>query len=98
MVVVVGLLYFLIDSVLSVLLVSLSPNPSQGTGFKPSRQVIPLVRIVKRLFATIFARLILFVLGFWWIPVEVVNEKRGYVSRKYHTLHPLNHTTTDEIR
>ena len=98
MVVVVGLLYFLIDSALSALLVSLSPNPSQGTGFKPSHQTIPLIRIVKRLFATVFARLILFVLGFWWIPVEVVNEKRGYVSPKYQIFYPLNRTTADGIR
>lgn len=95
---VVGLLYFLIDSALSALLVSLSPNPSLGTEFKPSHQAIPLIRIVKRLFATVFARLILFVLGFWWIPVEVVNEKRGYASRKYQTFHPLSCTATDGTR
>ena len=98
MVVVVGLLYFLLDSVLSALLVSSSPNSSQGIGFKPSYQTIPPIRIVKRLFAAVFARLILFVLGFWWIPVEVVNKKRGYASWKYYTSYPLNFTTTDEIR
>lgn len=98
MVVVVGLLYFLIDSALSALLVSLSPNPLQGTEFKPSHQAVPPVRIVKCLFATVFARLILFVLGFWWIPVEVMNEKRGYASRKYQTFHPLNCIGTDEIK
>ncbi|KAF9783036.1 hypothetical protein BJ322DRAFT_1074087 [Thelephora terrestris] len=39
--------------------------------------VVPPIRIVKRLIATVFARLILFTLGFWWIPVEVVNKRRG---------------------
>lgn len=38
---------------------------------------VPPVRVVKRLIATIFARLILLVLGFLWIPVEVVGRKRG---------------------
>lgn len=80
-VVAVGLLYFLLDSALSVLLVSsLSSNALQGTGFTSSCQAIPPIRVVKRLFAAVFLRLILFVLGFWWIPVEVVNKKRGYVG------------------
>ncbi|KAF9653457.1 hypothetical protein BDM02DRAFT_3135724 [Thelephora ganbajun] len=64
-VIVVGLLYFLLDSVLSVL------------------SAIPPVQIVKRLFATVFARLILLILGFWWMPVEVVNKKRGRINESW---------------
>jgi len=56
------------------------------------------MRIVKRLFAAVFARLILFVLGFWWIPVEVINKKRGFVGRKYPPFRLPNSTATDEIR
>jgi len=59
LVVVVGLVYFLLDSALSTLL------------------AIPPTRVIKRFLAAIFARLILFVVGFLWIPVEVVNRKRG---------------------
>ena len=77
---VVGLLYFLIDPALSVLLVSLSSAIPQGRELTPPRQAIPPARIAKRLFAAVFARLILFVLGFWWISVEVVNKKGGYVG------------------
>jgi len=38
---------------------------------------VPSTRIVKRLFAAVFARSILLILGFWWIPVEIVRKKRG---------------------
>jgi hypothetical protein len=97
-VVVVGLFYFLLDSALSVFLVSSPLDALQRNGLTPSYQAIPPIRIVKRLFATVFARLILFALGFWWIPVEVVNKKRGYVGWEYHTFHLPNFATTDEIR
>ena len=74
---VVGSLYFLLDSILSVLLVSFFPDAVQWSELMPPCQVVPPIRIAKRLFAAVFARLILFVLGFWWISVEVVNKKRG---------------------
>ena len=97
-VVVVGSLYFLLDSILSVVSVSLLSNALIGSGLTSPCQVVPPIRIAKRLFAAVFARLILFVLGFWWIPVEVVNKKRGYVYWKYHTSHTSNSITTDEIK
>ena len=78
-VVAVGLLYFLLDSALSLLSVSLSSHTLRVTRLTLHYQTIPPIRIVKHLFATVFARLILFILGFLWIPVEVVNKKRGYV-------------------
>lgn len=76
----VGLPYFLLDSILSNFLVSLSLNVPQESGLTLFYQVVPPIRIVKRLIATVSARLILFILGFWWIPVEVVNKRRGYVA------------------
>ena len=79
-VVVVGSLYFLLDSFLSVVSVSLPSNALVGSRLMSPCQVVPPIRVTKRLFAAVFARLILFVLGFWWIPVEVVNKKRGYVD------------------
>jgi len=81
---VVGSLYFLLDSVLSVLQVSFPSNALQGSELMPPCKAVPPIRIVKRLFAAVFARLILFVVGFWWIPAEVVNRKRGYADRKSH--------------
>lgn len=78
----VGLLYFLLDSIFSILSVSSLLSALQKVG-SPNYQVVPPVKIVKRLVAAIFARLILLILGFWWIPAEVVNRKRGYVTRKY---------------
>ena len=95
---VVGSLYFLLDSILSVLLVRFPSDALQGGELIPPCQVVPPLRIAKRLIATIFARLILFVLGFWWIPVEVVNKKRGYAGRISHTFHLPNSLPADEIR
>lgn len=97
-VVVVGSLYFLLASVLSVLSVSSPSNGPQGTILMPLCQVIPPIRIAKRLFAAVFARLTLFVLGFWWIPVEVVNKKRGYVEERSTYIPFPNSATTDGIR
>ena len=98
MVVIVGFLYFLLDSALSTLQVSPSSDHPQGTRFNSPCQAIPPVRMAKRLFAAVFARSILFVIGFWWISVEVVNKKRGYVHRESHIFHLLNCATAGGIR
>lgn len=87
LVVAVSLPYFLLDSVLSALSVSLSPKVLPADRLILACQAVPPVRIVKRLIATIFARLILLLLGFLWIPVEVVHKKRGYADLKYRVFH-----------
>lgn len=97
-VIAVGLPYFLLDSILSTLLVSLSPSALPESRLILSCQVVPPIRIVKRLVATVFARMILFILGFWWIPVEVVNKRRGYAGLEYPLFHLPNPTAAVEIR
>lgn len=37
--------------------------------------------MVSHAITAILARAVLFLVGLWWIPVEVVTRKRGYVSQ-----------------
>ena len=41
--------------------------------------VPPLYRLVTGLITLIFSRLVLLLVGIWWIPVELVTRKRGQV-------------------
>ncbi|KAL0582044.1 hypothetical protein V5O48_000102, partial [Marasmius crinis-equi] len=40
----------------------------------------PVHRLLSRLITSVISRLILFVIGYYWIPVEVISRKRGRVN------------------
>lgn len=41
----------------------------------------PLKRAFAYIFTAIIARLVLLILGLWWIPVEIVHRKKSYIVR-----------------
>ena len=78
-IVAIAAVYFVFVSGLCTVLVrGLPPDESC---FSPAQKPIPPIhRAISYVFTALLSRLSLFVLGLWWIRVEEVSRKRGFVT------------------
>lgn len=92
---VIAVIHVLLVHVICLLVVC-SPHPLFATRVDVVESQMPIPPLYKGLsgaFTALTARLTLFILGFYWIPVNIITRKRGSVLKLSPSDHELIHVS-----